>query len=194
LSQSEENIEIDHSSPVIVAKEIAILRIGNIRMHLERIEVIGQVTDCTGEPHCVFGVDLDVFRNSQVEREVSWETRLRTVGCRDVLLVYVGGLVGKAVTKLHVWRYRDLFWKSIRAPQQKPIGNFTGQTCCKAIAHDRERIISEVGVGVADIAIGILPNVGKEKLAIGSSSYPRRKLGCRVCAEPDAPSTKAFWN
>jgi hypothetical protein len=60
-SRSEENIEVEHKSPTVVPKEIAILWIGNVRVHLERIEVVGQITDCTREAHCVFRVHLDIF-------------------------------------------------------------------------------------------------------------------------------------
>ena len=59
--QSEENIEVEHKSPIVVSKEDARLRIGNVRVHLERIEVVGQITDCTREAHCVFRVYLDIF-------------------------------------------------------------------------------------------------------------------------------------
>src|SRR5208282_4405376 len=176
-SRSEKNIEVEHSSPTVVAKEGAIQRIGNVRVHLERIEMIGQITDCARKAHCVFRVDLNIFRNSQVEREISRETVLRTIARIQVLLKFVGRLVGKAVTKLHMRHQQDLSWKSVRAPQQKPIGNFTWQSCYETVAYHRERVVSEVRVGVADGTIGILSNIRKEKLAIGSRPDPRRKLG-----------------
>src|SRR5580658_6420012 len=112
-SQSKENIEVEHCTPIVVSKEDAILRIGNVRVHLERVEVVGQITDCTRKAHCVFRVHLNVFRNSQVEREISGEAILRTVGCGYVLLECVGRLVGKTVTQLHMWRHHDLSWKCV---------------------------------------------------------------------------------
>src|SRR6202522_3579975 len=176
-SRSEKNIEIDHRAPAVVSKEGAILRIGNVRVHLESIEVIGQVADCARKPHGVFRIYLNIFRDSHVEREIFWEAILRTIGQIHILLKYVGRLVGKTVAKLDMGRHRDLPGKSVSAPKQKSIGNFTGQTCRQAIAHNRERVVAQVGVGVADAAVGVLANVREEKLAIGKPSNPRRKLG-----------------
>ena len=83
---SEENIEVEHESPIVVPKEDAVLRIGNVRVHFQGIEMVGQIVDCPREPDCMFGVHLNIFRNSQVEREVFGKTILRTAGCSCVLL------------------------------------------------------------------------------------------------------------
>src|ERR1700729_4635787 len=102
---------------------------------------------------------------------------LRTEGGGYVLLECIGRLEGKTVTKLHVWNHSNLSWKRERAPKQKPVGNFTGQTCYAVLSHDRKGIVPQIGVGVVDDAIGILPNEGKETLSIGRRSNPGCELG-----------------
>ena len=45
--RSEKNIEVERKSPTIVPKENAVLRVGDVRVHLERIEVVSEITDRT---------------------------------------------------------------------------------------------------------------------------------------------------
>lgn len=58
---SEKNIEVERKSPIGGPKEAAILGIGDVCVHLERIEVVGEITDCTREPHGVFRVHPNIF-------------------------------------------------------------------------------------------------------------------------------------
>jgi hypothetical protein len=58
---SEKNIEVERKSPIVASKEAAILGITDVGVHLERIEVVGEITDCTREPHGVFRVHPKIF-------------------------------------------------------------------------------------------------------------------------------------
>src|SRR5450631_426094 len=59
--QSEKDIEVEHKSASVVPKEGAVLRIADVRVHFERIGVIRQVRECTGEPYCVFWIQLNIL-------------------------------------------------------------------------------------------------------------------------------------
>ena len=43
--ESEKNVEVEHEAAMVVAEEIAILRVGDVRVHFKRIKVIGQIAD-----------------------------------------------------------------------------------------------------------------------------------------------------
>ena len=87
-------------------------------------------------------------------------------------------------------RHQDLSWEGIRAPQEKAIGNFTGQACDEAFAYDRKGIVPQVGVGVVDVATRILADVGKEELTIGNRSNPCGELSLAGVCRAGRPEHK----
>jgi len=67
IIRSKEKVEIEKYPPTVIAEEISILRVSHIRVDFQRIEMIGQVDHCCGQPNGMFGVDLDVFRGSKIK-------------------------------------------------------------------------------------------------------------------------------
>jgi hypothetical protein len=172
----EEHVEVEHESAHVIPEKSSVLRISDIRVHFEGIKVVGQVRNSARETNGVSAVHLNILRNAHVQRKISRETILRSVDFSDVLLECVGGLVRETVAKLYVRHDSDLVRQGVGAPQEKTIGDFASQTSDEVAAHDRKRRISKIRTGGINVTAGVLPNVRKEKLAIGGRADPGREL------------------
>jgi hypothetical protein len=62
-----EKVKIKKYLPIVIAEETSVLRISHVRVDFQRIEMIGQVHHCCGQPNGAFGRDLDVLRGSKVK-------------------------------------------------------------------------------------------------------------------------------
>src|SRR5438105_2957727 len=92
-----EDVEIYFEAPLVVAEKDAVLRIGDVGMHIERIEMIGQVEAAHREAHRVFLRDLKIFRDAHIEREEIREARLIGVRRADVILLRISHRIRKAI-------------------------------------------------------------------------------------------------
>lgn len=70
---SEDYVEIEASMAIVVAEGLSVLWVGSVAVHVERVEVICCVGDADRRPNRVLLIHAEVFRNPQIDREVSRE-------------------------------------------------------------------------------------------------------------------------
>ena len=159
-------------------------------MHFQRIEMVGQVAHRQRQPHRVLQIHLHIFGYAHIRREVIRVAVLRA-DHRHILLIEIRRLIGKSVAVLDVRRQRDFLRQfTVASPEQEAIGYFAGQAGNQIGLNHRRRKISQVGAGVVDVTVGILPHVGEEELtrrggpdAGGELSLPSLRPSRRVQRE-----------
>ena len=83
----ENHIEIQPEESAVIAEELSVLRIGDIAMNIQRVEVICQVEAANRKAESVFRADLKIPRDATVQREEFRESK--AVRFADVKLFVV---------------------------------------------------------------------------------------------------------
>jgi hypothetical protein len=65
----EEDIEVSPELPLVVAEKYSVLRVARVRMHIQRVEVIGHIEHAKGKAQRIFLVDFHVFGNTRIGGE-----------------------------------------------------------------------------------------------------------------------------
>ncbi len=94
---SVKEVEIEKDSPLIVAEEPAVLRVSNIGVHIQWVEMVGDVQQGHRKPDRMFLGNLNVLRHHQVEGEVAREPGLRARSSRKILLQHIRRLIWEPV-------------------------------------------------------------------------------------------------
>lgn len=167
-----QEIEIEEHPSRIVAEELAVVRIGNITVRFQRVEVVGQIRHWYRDSDGVFLGDLKILGHQNIEGEVAGKSWLASTPGGEVLLQYVDGLVRETVAQLKMWIQLEFPRQSIGAPKQETVGNFIGQTRYQSLMNHWEREIANVAAGIVDVAPRMLPDVREKELPLWFGADP----------------------
>src|SRR5581483_9443367 len=120
-----DHIEIHSKPPLEIAEESAVARVGQIRVHIQRVEMIGHVETAHREAQRVILAHFEILRDARIERKEVWEAEL--VRRPDVILRRVNHRIRETVAVLDDRRNLHLPGQLHYAPGEKTIRQITGQ-------------------------------------------------------------------
>src|SRR5579871_2409670 len=97
----EEEVEIEAVAAVVVAEEDSVLRVGDVVVDREGVEVVGQIETRHGEPHGVFRSQLEIAGEAGVGGEEMREACRVAIGDAEIILELIVAGVRESVTIFH---------------------------------------------------------------------------------------------
>jgi len=153
----EDYVEVESELALGISEEDAEITVVYVAMHIQRVEMIGQVETAERKPEGVFRRDLKIFRDAGIERKEIREAF--GIDFADVSLTGINHRERQSVAVFENRRNRRLPGQVEDAPAQKTIRQIGRPPRELVEADDREGEIADVGVELVHVAAGTAVDV-----------------------------------
>ncbi len=159
---------------MIIAEKGAVIRIGDVRVNTQRVEVIRKVETAHRKTQRVFRVDLDVLQDPRVGGKIVRKPRPVAVRRPDVVAQRIYCRIRKSRAIFEDRQQLQVARQIHPSPRQEPVRHVPTEVRENIVANQRQGEVAEVTAELVQGPLGAAAGVSqKELLALLPLQAPR---------------------